>query len=75
MHFRWSFIFSTYGLYSLPGSNFAPFEEVKVPVSNSDEFFQKKCPFENFGGFGVVRVKDLDFEAKYRDFINNDTFK
>ena len=50
MHFRWSFIFSTYGLYFLPGSNFAPFEEVKVPVS------QKKCPLEDFGGFGVVRV-------------------
>ena len=39
MHFRWSFIFSTYGLYVLPGSTFAPFEEVKVPVSNSAEFF------------------------------------
>ena len=23
MHFRWSFIFSTYGLYFMPGSNFA----------------------------------------------------
>ena len=38
----WSFIFSTYGLFFLPGSNFAPFEEVKVPVSNSAEFSPKK---------------------------------
>ena len=56
MHFRWSFTFSTYGLYFLPGRNFAPFEEVKVPVSNSAEFSQKKCPLEDFAGFGVVRV-------------------
>ena len=28
-------------MYFLPGSNFAPFEEVKVPVSNSADFFQK----------------------------------
>ena len=35
------------------GSNFAPFEEVKVPVSNSaDLFLFQKC----LGGFGVVRV-------------------
>ena len=27
----------------LQGSNFAPFEEVKVPVSNSAEFFQKSA--------------------------------
>ena len=27
-----------------------PFEEVKVPVSNSTEFFQKKCPLEDFDG-------------------------
>ena len=45
MHFRWSFIFSNYGLYFLPGSNFAPFKEVKVPVSNSAEF----VPLEDFG--------------------------
>ena len=54
MHFRWSFIFSTYGLYFLPGSNFAPLEEVKVPVSNSADFFQKSAPWrilEDFGGF------------------------
>ena len=31
-------------------------KRVKVPVSNSAEFFQKKCPLEDFGGFGVVRV-------------------
>ena len=37
-------------------SNFVPFEEVKVPVSNSAEFFQRKCPLEDFGGFGVVKV-------------------
>ena len=30
MHFRWSFIFSTYGLYFLPDSIFAPFEEVST---------------------------------------------
>ena len=53
MHnFHWSFIFSTYGLYFVPGSNFAPFKEEKVPVSNSAEFFQKECPLEDFGGFG-----------------------
>ena len=34
MHFRWSFIFSTHGLYFLLCSNFGPFEEVKVPVYN-----------------------------------------
>ena len=38
----------------MPGSNFAPFEEVKVPVSNSADFFQKKSLLEDFGGFGVV---------------------
>ena len=40
-------------------SNFAPFEEVKVLVSNSAEFFQKKCHLEDFDGFWVVRVKDV----------------
>ena len=45
MHFRWSFIFSTYGRYFLLGSNFAPFEEVKVPVSNSADFFKKCAPW------------------------------
>ena len=55
VHFRWSFIFSTCNLYFLPGSNVAPFEEVKVPVSNSAEFFQKVT----LGGFWVVRVNDL----------------
>ena len=29
-------------------SNFAPFEEVKVPVLSSPEFFPKSAPF---GGF------------------------
>ena len=28
----------------------------KVPVSNSAEFLQNKCPLEDFDGFGVVRV-------------------
>ena len=37
MHFRWSFS-ALYGLYFLPGSSFAAFEEVKVPISNSAEF-------------------------------------
>ena len=59
MHFRWSFIFSTYGLYFLPGSNFDPFEEVKVPVSNSAEFFPKSAPWEDFDGFGMVRVGNI----------------
>ena len=36
-------------LYFLPGSNFAPFEEVNVPVSNSADFFQKKV-----GGFWKI---------------------
>ena len=56
MHFRWPFIFSTYGLCSLPSSNFAPFEEVTAPVSNSAEFSSKNNPLEDFAGFGVVRV-------------------
>ena len=30
---------------------------MKVPVTNSAEFFGKKCHLEDFGGFGVVRVK------------------
>ena len=47
-----------YTLYFLPGSNFAPFEEVKVPVSNSANLFPKKRPLEDFGAFGVVRVND-----------------
>ena len=37
-----SLILSTCSLYFLPGSNFAPFEEVKVPVSNSADFFSPK---------------------------------
>ena len=52
---RTLFIFSTYGLYFLPGSNFAPFEEVKALVSNSAEFFPKSAPWriwEDLGGFG-----------------------
>ena len=53
MHHAFSLIFhiqrlGMYGLYFLPGSNFASFEEVKVPVSNSAEFFQKS------GGFGWI---------------------
>ena len=52
VHFRWSFIFSTYGLYFLPGGNCAPFEEVEVPVFNSADVYPPKMPL---GGFGVVR--------------------
>ena len=52
MHFRWYFIFSAYGLH------FLPFDEVKVPVSISGEFYPKG-PLDDFGGFGVVRVKEL----------------
>ena len=32
-------------MYFLPGSNFAPFEEVKVPVSNSADFVQNSAPW------------------------------
>ena len=47
LHFRWSFIFSTYGLYFLPGSNIAPFQDVKVQVSNSAAF----SPWRIWGGW------------------------
>ena len=58
MHFRLTFIFSTYGLHFLAGSNFAPFQEVKVPVSNSvDFFFQKSVPWI-LEDLRVIRVKD-----------------
>ena len=43
-------------MYFLPGSNFVLFEEVKVPVSNSAEFFQNSAPCEDFAEFVVVRV-------------------
>ena len=43
-----------YGLYFLPGSNFAPFEEVKVPVSNSAECFQKTAPWRILDDKGVA---------------------
>ena len=58
MHFPWSFIlFSTYGLYFLPGSNFAPFEEVKVPVSNSADFFQESAPWRILEDLGWLGLK------------------
>ena len=57
MHYRWAFIFSTYGLYFLPGSNFAPFEEVKVPVSNSAEFFKKSAPWRIWGGWVRILIQ------------------
>ena len=44
------------GCTSWPGSNFAPFEEVKVPVSKSADFFLLSAPLEDFGGSWVVRV-------------------
>ena len=78
MHFRWSFIFSTYGLYFLPGSNVAPFEEVKVPVSNSANCFPKKFHLKDFDKFGVVRVKELDisFQSLQGNLFSVDiTFK
>ena len=56
-HFRWSFIFSTDGLYILPGSNFVPFEEVKVPVSKSADFFLLSAPWrilEDLGWLGFM---------------------
>ena len=43
----------------LPGSNFAPFEEVKVPVSNSADFFQKSAPWrilEDLGWLGLSEI-------------------
>ena len=53
MHFRWSFIFSTYGLYFLPGSNFAP-----IWRGESTSFQQ--CSLDDFGGFGVVKdIKEI----------------
>ena len=51
MHFRLFSIFSIYGLYFLPGSNFDPFVEVKVPVSNSAEFF---------GWLGLIQFVSID---------------
>ena len=67
MHFRWSFIFSTYGLYFLPGSNFAPFEEVKVPVSKSADFFPKRCPLEDLGLLGWIHFCSINdvIQTKY----------
>ena len=50
---------STYGLYFLPGSNFATFEEVRVPVSNSAEYFKKSAPWmilEDFGWLGLNKI-------------------
>ena len=55
MHFRRSVIFSTYGLYFLPGSNFAPF------VSNSVEIFPKKCPLEILQDLGWLGLTFLTF--------------
>ena len=50
MHHAFSLIFYIQHLW--PGGNFAPFEEVKVPVSNSaDIFFSKKVPL---GGFCMI---------------------
>ena len=46
-----------YGLYFLPCSNFAPFEEVKVPVSDSADFPQKSAPWrtlEDLGWLGLM---------------------
>ena len=47
----------------MPGSNFARFEEVKVPVSNSADFFQKSAPWrilEYWEGGGGVRNNKTD---------------
>ena len=53
MHRAFSFIvyIRHYDLYFLPGTHVVilpPFEEVKAPVSNSADFFPKKCPLEDF---------------------------
>ena len=72
MHHAFSLIFHIqhlYGLYFLPGSNFAPFEEVKVPVSNGAEFKNKKCHLEDFDGFGVVRVNEIKKNIGFRLFF------
>ena len=64
VHFRWSFIFSTYSLYFLPGRNFAPLEEVKVPLSKSAEFFPKSGPWgilQDLGWFGLNCTYSLKF--------------
>ena len=54
MHHAFPLIF--HGLYFLPGSNFAPFEVVKVPVSNSAEFFQKSAPWRILEDLGWLKL-------------------
>ena len=53
----------------MPGSNFAPFEEVKVPVSNSAELSHKSDPWRIFEDLGVVRVNFVVNNKKHMLFI------
>ena len=47
------FVDLSYSIQHLWPGLLAPFEEVKVPVSNSAEFVPKKCPLEDFEWFGL----------------------
>ena len=49
MHFRWSFVLSTYGLYFLSH------------LKRGNYQFPTKCPLEDFDGFGVVRVQQSGY--------------
>ena len=46
-------------MYLFPGSNFAPFEQVKVPVSNSAEVFQKGAPWRILVDLGWVGLRSV----------------
>ena len=57
----------------LPGSNFAPFERVKVQVSNSAEFFPKSAPWRILQDLaGVVRVKELIMAHRFNFALDTD---
>ena len=61
-------IFDDLSFSALMACNFAPFEEVKVSVSNSAESFQKKgAPLRIFKDVGVVRVLMKHFLYRGRD--------
>ena len=55
LHFRWSFIFSTYGLYFLP-------------VSKSAEFFPKSAPWRILEGLGWLGLKQNGVFKTYVHF-------
>ena len=70
MYFRWSFTFSTYGLYCLPGSNFAPFEEVKVLVFNSAplNFSKKSATWRILMDLGWLGLNNTELWVKCEQF-------